>query len=78
VLHQNIITIDSNYKKRTQKDYCLSLKLQIVQEIEQGLLTPMQATNKYGIQAGSTIRTWLKNMVTLMINIQSNNVCLKH
>lgn len=52
--------MDSNYKKRTQKDYSLSLKLQVVQEIEQGLLTPMQATNKYGIQARSTIRTWLK------------------
>jgi len=60
VLHLNIIFMDSNYKKRTQKDYSLSLKLQIVQEIEQGLLTPMQATNKYGIQARSTIRTWLK------------------
>ena len=52
--------MESNYKKRTQKDYSLSLKNQIVQEIEQGLLTPMQATNKYGIQARSTIRTWLK------------------
>jgi len=33
VLQLNIITMDSNYKKRTQKDYSLSLKLQIVQEI---------------------------------------------
>ena len=60
MLHQNIIKMDLSYKKRTQKDYSLSLKLQIVQEIEQGLLTPMQATTKYGIQARSTIRTWLK------------------
>jgi len=52
--------MDSNYKKRTQKDYSLSLKLQIVQEIEQGLLSPSEATSKYGIQARSTIRTWLK------------------
>ena len=51
---------DSNYKKRTQKDYSLSLKLQIVQEIEQGLLTTTGALNKYGVQAASTIRTWLK------------------
>jgi len=51
---------NSNYKKRTQRDYSLSLKLQIVQEIEQGLLTTTGALNKYGIQAGSTIRTWLK------------------
>lgn len=51
---------DSNYKKRTQKDYSLSLKLQIVQEIEQGLLSTTGALEKYGVQAASTIRTWLK------------------
>lgn len=49
-----------NYVKRTQKDYSLSFKLQVVQEIEQGLLTRSQALDKYGIQARSTIRTWLK------------------
>ena len=49
-----------NYKKRTQKDYSLSLKLQIVQEIEQGLLTATGASDKYGVQAVSTIRTWMK------------------
>lgn len=53
-------THDSNYKKRTQKDYSLSLKLQIVQEIEQGLLTTTGALEKYGVQAASTVRTWLK------------------
>jgi len=53
-------TQDSNYKKRTQKDYSLSLKLQIVQEIEQGLLNTTGALDKYGVQASSTIRTWLK------------------
>lgn len=51
---------ESNYKKRTQKDYSLSLKLQVVQEIEQGLLTATAALDKYGIQAASTVRTWLK------------------
>ncbi len=50
----------SNYVKRTRKDYSLSFKLQVVQEIEQGLLTRTQALDKYGIQARSTIRTWLK------------------
>lgn len=48
------------YLKRTQKDYSLSFKLQVVQEIEQGFLTRTQALDKYGIQARSTIRTWLK------------------
>ncbi len=47
-------------KKRTQKDYSLSLKLQVVRAIELGHLTRVQAMDKYGIQAGSTIRSWLK------------------
>lgn len=46
--------------KRTQKDYSLSFKLQVVKEIELGHLTRVQALEKYGIQAGSTIRNWLK------------------
>ena len=52
--------MDKIYKKRSQKDYSLSLKLQIVQEIEQGLLTTTGALEKYGVQAASTVRTWLK------------------
>lgn len=47
-------------KKRTQKDYSLSFKLQVVKEIELGHLTRVQAMDKYGIQSGSTIRAWLK------------------
>lgn len=47
-------------QKRTQKDYSLSFKLQVVREIELGHLTRVQALEKYGIQAGSTIRNWLK------------------
>ncbi len=49
---------DSDYKKRTQKDYSLSFKLELVQELEQGLITRVQAMDRYGIQAGSTIRSW--------------------
>ncbi len=50
----------SNYVKRTQKDYTLSFKLQIVSEIERGELTKSQAKSKYGIQGDSTITNWLK------------------
>jgi transposase-like protein len=53
-------TEKTGYVKRTQKDYSLSFKLQVVQEIEQGLLTRVQALDKYGIQASSTLRSWLK------------------
>lgn len=50
----------TNYVKRTQKDYTMSFKLEVVREIEQGELTRSQALDKYGIQAKSTIRDWLK------------------
>ena len=46
--------------KRTQKDYSLSFKLQVVQEIELGELTKNQAKLKYGIQGDSTISKWLQ------------------
>lgn len=59
----------NNYVKRAQKDYSMSFKLQVVQEIEQGLLTRNQALDKYGIQARCTIRTWLKNMVNLITTL---------
>lgn len=44
----------------TQKDYTISLKLQVVQEIEQGNLSTHQAYHNYGIQARSTIVEWLR------------------
>lgn len=50
----------TNYVKRTQKDYSLQLKLQVVQEVEQGHLSTTGAMRKYGIQARSTIVSWLR------------------
>jgi len=50
----------TTYVKRTQKDYSLSLKLQIVQSIEQGKLSTTQATKKYGIQCRKTVVNWLR------------------
>ncbi len=48
------------YVKRTQKDYSLSFKLQVVDEIESGQLERLEACHKYGIQARSTITQWLR------------------
>jgi len=45
----------SRYGKRTQKDYTMSFKLQIVQEIEQGLTTISLVKKQYAIQSRSTI-----------------------
>lgn len=50
----------TTYVKRTQKDYPLSLKLQIVQSIEQGKLSTSQATKKFGIQCRKTVVNWLR------------------
>lgn len=46
----------TNYVKRTQRDYTLTLKLNVVKEIESGKLTLSQAQKQYGIQGDSTIR----------------------
>lgn len=50
----------TSYVKRTQKDYSMSFKLQIVQEIERGQLTTTEATKKYQIQCRKTVVNWLR------------------
>ena len=50
----------SAYVKRTQKDYSLSLKLQIVKEIESGKSGITDCRKKYAIQSHSTIVNWLR------------------
>jgi transposase-like protein len=57
-------TINNGFSKRTQKDYSLSFKLQLVEEIEQGILTKIQAKLKYGIQGDSTVSKWLQKYGT--------------
>lgn len=51
---------DRGYVKRTQKDYTMSFKLQVVHEVESGELSRQGACRKYGIQASSTITQWLR------------------
>lgn len=50
---------ESQYVKRTQKDYSYSFKLQVIKEIESGQIGIKAAQRKYGIQGNATIRTWL-------------------
>ena len=49
-----------NYVKRSQKDYSMSLKLQIVHEVERGEISIRGAQRKYGIQGRATITVWLR------------------
>ena len=55
----------SVYHKRTQKDYSLAFKMQVVDEVEKGLLNQDQAQRQYGIQGNSTILNWLRKHGTL-------------
>lgn len=42
----------------------MSFKLQVVREIESGELSMTSATRKYGIQARSSVRNWLRKYGT--------------
>jgi hypothetical protein len=54
-----------DFLKRTQKDYNLAFKLQIIDDVEKGHLTYKQAQLKYGIQGRSTLLP-LKLHITLI------------
>jgi transposase len=68
---------NTGYVKRTQKDYSVSFKLQVVQEIELGHLSRTEACHKYGIQAKSTIREWLRKYGTFDWENQSQTILAK-
>ena len=57
-------TVNSGYVKRTQKDYSLSFKLQVVSEVESEELSIKGALCKYGIQSHSTILGWIRKYGT--------------
>lgn len=48
------------YVRRSQRDYSLTFKLNVVKEVELGEISTTGACRKYGIQARSTIVTWLR------------------
>jgi transposase len=54
-----------DYAKRTQRDYSLAFKLQVIDEVEKGHLTWKQSQKKYGIQGRSTVLVWLRKHGTL-------------
>ena len=51
---------ENEYVRRSSKDYSLSFKLQVIEEIERGFLGIKEAQYKYGIQGNATITTWLR------------------
>jgi transposase len=51
---------ETDYVKRKQGDYSISIKLQIVKEVEQGKLSVTGAQRLYGVQGRSTVVNWLR------------------
>lgn len=46
--------------KRSQRDYSLAFKLQVVSQVEKGEFSYKQAQRHYGIQGRSTVLVWLR------------------
>lgn len=53
-------TKHKDFSKKTQKDYSLAFKLQLINEIEKGLFTYKQSQKKHGIQGRTTVLVWLR------------------
>ena len=51
---------ESQYVKRTQKDYSLSFKLGLVRQIERGEFSITAARKLHGIQSHATVLNWLR------------------
>lgn len=51
--------------RRTQRDYGIAFKLQVVSEVEKGDFTWLQAQRKYGIQGEGAVLVWLRKFGTL-------------
>lgn len=52
------------YVKRSQKDYSMTFKLEVVREVESGSVSVTCAARKYGIQGRSTVVNWLRKYGT--------------
>ena len=70
-------TVNSGYVKRTQKDYSLSFKLQVVSEVESEELSIKGALSKYGIQSHSTVLGWIRKYGTFDREYQIQRVMTK-
>ncbi|TCZ67330.1 IS3 family transposase [Flaviaesturariibacter aridisoli] len=64
-------TSGQSRKRKSQKDYTLSFKLQVVAQIEKGEFTYLQAQRHYGIQGKTTVLVWLRKLGTLQWKTRS-------
>lgn len=56
---------ENQHVKRTQKDYSMSFKLQVVSEVESGEISIKGSLRKYGIQSHSTVLNWCRKFGSL-------------
>ncbi len=56
---------EKRVERRSQRDYSLAFKLQVVGQVEKGELTYKRAQRHYGIQGRSTVLVWLRKHGTL-------------
>lgn len=68
---------EAQYVKRTQKDYSLSFKLQVVSEVENEELSIKGALRKYGIQSHGTVLNWIRKYGTFDREYQINRLMNK-
>ncbi len=47
-------------KRRSQRDYTMTFKLSVVDQVEKGELSYREAQERYGIQGKTTVLTWLR------------------
>lgn len=57
--------LENTRERRSQRDYSLAFKIELVSQVEKGELSYKQAQKKYGIQARSTVLTWLRKLGNL-------------
>jgi transposase len=64
--------------KRTQRDYTLAFKLDIVDQVEKGELTYKEAQRRYGIQGRSTVLVWLRKHGRQRWGAMASSVSMSH
>lgn len=47
-------------ERRSQRDYTMTFKLSVVDQVEKGELSYREAQERYGIQGKTTVLTWLR------------------
>lgn len=58
-------TIEESRARRSQRDYTLAFKLEVISLVESGHCTYKEAQRRYGIQGKSTVLVWLRKYGTL-------------